>query len=395
MDNQLNFAACAQLLRAAGYCPAPIGDYERPVGPFAVMQIHYDNFPSNADLAVAVLTGVPPARGPYDPVQNAPDTWLAQLVVKVRTDLLDEVDTIVKRHAGDAKCPARIADGAVTYVFRLEGAHYPTINTAPYHAPDMVRAITGPGFIPLNGDWKGNVTLLDFQCHELAALSGTDAQAIIKELDTLLDARAPAPVPAAPYVPRPILALGQSLRWNNSRALAQLQENGFTGLVPVKWGSADLERNGYNDFMGQFRYSVDVSTHGVACSMRGFALVEFGSRTIRSDVDELIRSFGHCLSRTVAGDNRPAFLFKSDARYGGGDSKVGTASLPLTIRRTGLLILSGTDARGREYKWNSDLLATKVDSLGSLEASDARRLEKLLEQLPIDYSQPASKKRRA
>jgi len=393
--NELTFGNSSQLLRQNGFAPIPLGTPDlRPLGPVHVLQIDWTRNPDYADAPVAVLTSVPPARSPESPVQNAQDTYLATVTVSVRPELAADIDAIVKRYVGDGRVPVRIADGEAVYVFKLAGERFSTIATGYGNQPDSVRVESAASVVLLNGQWKDGISLLDVFRNELAPLSRDHAQALVDEANRLLDARAPVvDYFPPPRVPRPLLQPGQTLRYGNDRAMDVLRENGFSKPLPVRWGQQEAEKDGYVDSVGNFHFNVDVSEHGVGINLKGFALIEFGSR-FRADVDELLRSFGPCLVRTAAGDDRPVYLFRSD--QGGGDETLNGPNAFVHVRRLGLIVLSGADDKGRAYAWDRDVLTVKSDELATFELHDGKRLQRVLEALPpADHSKGTGKRRKA
>jgi hypothetical protein len=383
--DQLTFAATASLLKANGYAPAPIGDGGKPLGPYAVMQIAYAKYTTNDDLPPAVLTSVPAARNEHDPVQDHRSTWLATLTMKVRDELVKDVDRIVAKHLGkDARCPVRVADdGSTLRVFRLTGELFSVMTT---HDHDFARVESAAAFVPVNGDWVDGISVVDVMRDELPELDHDRAKQLIGELDALAEAHAPPVAPPVPYVAAPILQPGQRLLYGNTRAMAELRAHGFQPL-PVRWGQQQLERDGYSDFMGNWHYNVPLYDHGVGVSLQGFALLEQGGATFRHDVDAAIRAMGPCLVRTVRGEQIPpnvAYVFRC---YGGGDETLYGPNVSVRVRRTGLLVLSGEDTYGRAYQWDRDVLTVKASSLAPLEPHDADRLRRALESLPsiVEY----------
>jgi hypothetical protein len=390
--NELTFSNAAQLLRANLYAPIPLGSDGSPLGPVYVSQTDWARYPAYADAPVAVLTSSPPANGPHAPIQNARDTWLATVTVSVRDELKADVDAIVKRYVGKAKCPVRLADDKALYVFKLAGAaQFSTIATDD---PEFARVDSAASFVRLDGEWRGGISLLDVMRSELPELDHERAQQLIGELNACLHAHAPPVAPPAPFVARPLLAPGETLRWKNTRALAALNANGFSNLLPVRFGQQQAEKDGFTDANGRFHHNVDVSEHGVGLSLQGFTLVEFGGR-FRADVDELVKSFGPCILRTVAGDDRPVYLFKCD--QGGGDETIHTPNVFMHVRRVGVIVLSGVDDKGREYEWSQNLLTVKSSQLHTFERHDCARLQRALESLPsiVEYKAAATKGRKS
>lgn len=391
--NQLTFRDTHALLAAGGYAPAPLGDNGKPLGPFAVQQIAYHKYATNDELPVAVISGVPAPRNEHDPVQNHRSTWLATLTVSVRDDLVSKVDAIIAKYIGAAKCPVRIADdGSTLRVFQLAGDLFSTIGTHLAHDPDFVRVESAAGFAPVNGDWRNGISLMDVFRSELPELDHERAQRLIGELNDLLDAHVPPVEPPAPFVPRPLLEPGQRLLYGNTRAMQELREHGFQP-VPVRWGQREAEHDGYSDFMGHWHYNGDVAEHGVGINLKGFALLEFVGR-YRADVDEAIRSMGTCLIRTAAGDGCPVYLFRCD--QGGASENIYSPNAHVHARRVGLIVLSGTDDKGRAYQWDRDVLTVKASELATFERNDAQRLQRILEPLPLatDYSKASGKRRK-
>lgn len=389
--DQLTFGNSASLLKANGYAPAPIGEGGLPVGPFAVMQIAWGKYATNDDLPAAVLTAVPAPRNEHDAVQDHRATWLATLSMKAS----DEADAIVAKYIGKAKCPVRVTDdGSTLRVFRLAGELFSIIATED---PDFARVDSAAGVVPVNGQWKDGVGLVDVMRSELPELDHGRAQQLIGELNALLAANAPPYIPPAPFVAPPILQPGQRLLYGNRRALVALNENGFQPL-PVRFGQDEVEKDGYTDFMGGWHYNVDLQQHGVGINVgRGFAVLEFIGGTFRVDVDAAIRAHGACLVRRVTGDQHPvnvAYLFRCSQQ--GGDQTLYTPHLHVQVRRTGLLVLSGEDQYERAYQWDRDVLTVKASSLATMELHDAARLQRGLEALPsiLEYKAAATKGRK-
>jgi hypothetical protein len=379
MTNQLTYGNSAALLSAAGYVPVPLSD-GGPAGPVFVRQLDFGKWPESAALPVAVLTWVPAPRFDADPVQDHTEIRLATLTVHVRPEWLPDVDAIIAKYTLGAKCPVRIADdGSLLFVFQLTGEPFATVQTHHAHAPDRAVIESGPQYIPLAGNWRDGIDLLDCQRGELPQLDGVTADAMVKEINALLSAQ------AAPYVPpvytRPaILQPGQRLLYGNSRALTALEENGFKGALPVRWGDQQAERDGYADAVNNWIYKVSVSKHGVGVPLKGLVTIETVT-PFRPDVDAIIRGLGACLVRTVVGDeSRRLYVFRSND--GGADQGIYSPCVHLAARRKGFLVLSGADEDGREYKWDSDLIQTRVDQLSAFEYFDAPRLQSALEPLP-------------
>ncbi|MGH8238250.1 MAG: hypothetical protein ACREXP_14695 [Steroidobacteraceae bacterium] len=369
--NELTFGTCAQLLAANSYAPIPLGDSGKPLGAVYVTQVDWSRYPEHADALVAVLTSVPAARNDQAPVQDAAATWLATVTVPVGDA---EIDAIVKRYIGKSKAPVRVADGVALYVFKLagDGDRFSTITTG---YSDTVRADGANSFIALNGQWKDGLSLLDIQRRELAPLSCDQAQALVAAIGQLLADRAPPAPVAPPFVPRPLLQPGESLRWKHTRALDQIRENGFRNLLPVKVGTDQAERDGFSDANGRFHYQCALDEHGVGLSLRGvFVVVEYGGR--RDDVHALIRSFGPALVR----DDR-LYLFSAD--QSGKDETLCSPAGHLRVYRSGLVVLSGADDQGRAYQLSQDLLSVKASDLPRFEPHDGQRLERMLQALPL------------
>src|SRR5688500_7191140 len=122
--DQLTFGNAAALLRANGYAPIPLDNSRKPLGPVYVTQTDWARFPAYADSPVAALTSAPMANGSHSPIQNASDTWLVTVAVSVRHEVKADIDAIVKRYAGAAKCPVRVADDEALYVFKLAGDRF-------------------------------------------------------------------------------------------------------------------------------------------------------------------------------------------------------------------------------------------------------------------------------
>jgi hypothetical protein len=389
--DQLNFGNSAALLRANGYVPAACSESGKPIGPWAIRQHAFDKYPENDPLPVAVLTAAPAPRSEFDPVQNPKATWLALLCVKVRDELAADVAALTAKYVGTAKCPVRIGDDALLYVFRT-GELFGRVQTSPGHQPDHAAVEAGPSFIPLNGNWRAGLDLLDVKRAELPELDHVKAEALIGEINAILCERAPPVEPPAPRVPRPLLEPGQKLLWGNWRAMDALRENGFS-LLPIRWGQQTPERNGYADFAGNWHYNDPLDQHGVGLTLAGLATVEIITR-FRHDVDAAIQAVGPCLIRTVSGDEtRRLYVFRNSSS--GADQAIYSPNVHAIVRRRGVVVLSGVDEDGRQYEWNRDMLTARVEELAALESFDAQRLQRALERLPpVDYINAVPKRRK-
>jgi hypothetical protein len=323
-------------------------------------------------------------------VQDA--TQLATLTVTVRAELLGVVDGLIKQHLGEARCPAKVGpDGSRVYVFRAEGHLFASVCTSVGY-DGSVRVDAGPGFIALNGEWVDGTDLLDVRRAELAPMDLVGAQALIAKLDKLLEAHT-APPPQIPrYVPRPLLEPGQRLLWSNTRALDAMRRNGFAGLVPVRWGEKSAERDGYSDAVGNFHYNVRISEHGVGVELKAAGLVALQpvTATFRDDVDEAIRSLGPYMV-VRAGEQQATYLLRT--RGGAAEEMVHSPATSITVKRRGLIVLSGA-VDGHEVQMSPDLLTVKVQELASFEAWETENLRRALESLPpiTEYKAPKRKK---
>lgn len=135
---------------------------------------------------------------------------------------------------------------------------------------------------------------------------------------------------------------------------------------------------------------------GAGRLLKGLVTLETTTR-FRADVDAAIRAIGPCLVRTVAGDERRR-LYVFRCSPSGADETIYSPNVHVTVRRRGVVVLSGTDEDGRTYEWNREVLTVRVAELAAFEAHDGRRLQHVLERLPpTDYTNaaPAPKRRKA
>lgn len=248
----ITFANTGPLLRAAGYAPAPCDENTGlPMGPFAARQWPYDKHPGHDEFPVAVLTCLPPARNELEN-QNYRDTWLVTVRVSVRAELVAQVDALVKRHAGKARCPVLLGDDGPVYVFRATGLPGASdampatldnwagpgmsVRTDGNCAPDHVTVEVAPSYLPVGrGSWRDGVDLLSIARAELPELTPANADALVKEVNALLDKHAPPVVVRAPYAPKPLLEPGAELLFGNRRAIAHLRKHNYQP-APVLWG---------------------------------------------------------------------------------------------------------------------------------------------------------------
>jgi hypothetical protein len=146
------------------------------------------------------------------------------------------------------------------------------------------------------------------------------------------------------------------------------------------------------DAVSNWHYTVALDNHGVGISLKGLVAIEWTPR--RQDVDAVIRAIGPCLVRTVKDDEaqRRVYLFR--AERGWRDEDIQTHHAGLGVRRSGLIVLSGSDEAGREYVWDRDTLQAHTAELATFEHYDTARLLSALEQLPApDYSKGRAPKR--
>jgi hypothetical protein len=394
MTNQLNFGNSAELLRANGYVPAACSEGGKPMGPWAVRQHAFHKYPENDPLPVAVLTAVPAPRSEHDPVQNPKATWLATVRVNVRDEVAADVAAVIAKYIGAAKCPVHVADdGSLLCVFRT-GELFGSIRTDAWREPDFAHVDAGPSFIPLEGNWRDALDLLDVQRAELPELDHAKGEALISDVNRVLQDHAPPVEPPAPFVPRPLLQPGQRLLYGNTRAMNALREHGFSPS-PVRWGQQEVERDGYSDSNGFWHFNCDLSNHGVGVALKGLVTLK-SVWGFREDVDAAIRALGPCVIRSVAGDDtRRLYLFRCSY---GADEDIYAPNAHIAVRRRGVIVLTGTEKDGREYEWDRDVLTVRADELAAFESHDAQRLRRALESLPPpDYSKvaPAPKRRKA
>lgn len=414
MNNQLTFGACAALLRANGYAPAPLATGGHVAGPFAVVQTDYARYAENDGAPVAVLTAIPLPRNELEPVQGARGTWLAKLTVNVRAELVDEIDAIVKRYAGAARCPVLIEDdGSMLFVFRTVDL-WGTLSAGC--DPDHVRIVAGPSCIPVAGNWRSGIDLLTVARGELPELDRVKADELVNELGQLLqDRAAPLPVLPPPSPPKPLLQPGERLLFGNTRAMRRLSYNGFT-VCPVslednqvpkleshvaQWVDGfRLDDERYSDFGVGL-----ITTHTRPSNLFDMSAVKPGATWLaelevraRTDIAAAIHSiiaarYGQGPIR-IASDGSRLYLFKRvygmplaatdfirSATGADGYPVIGS-TVRIRIASAPVIVLSGADDAGKPYRWErGDPLTVARDDLPALDGNLSQWFLKAVEQL--------------
>lgn len=393
-------------LREKGYAPAPIAPgHVYPAGPWNSMQLDYSERAQPDELA-AVFTALPPPRGPGG-IDDFKATHLVTLSAEVRDGLWPELDSIIARHVGAAKCPVRVsADGVRLYLFSAANCKSFTEKRADlgdstvrlHYFPECVALAADHGGRPY--EWPAG-DLFSIRHSELAALDSDACEALIADVHELFVKHAPpVPVPA-PRVPKPIVKPGDRLSWENERALKELRANGYE-LAPVRFGKSAPDSTAWRHGLVNWKFDWHRGPPskygvGVVTTLQGpnqLAALELWSRSAENAAeleklgfpvltDRIVAGIGAIIAKYVGGAKVPTrrdsagrvlFLFRNTGGYNLMDfdrlllvaSKPGTAvKLKLTARE-GCFVVSGDDAAGKPYKWENDLLSTKHEELPAL-----------------------------
>ncbi len=413
MNTQLpTYLTSATWLREQGFAPAPIAlGHTYPAGPWNSMQLGYDERAQPDELA-AVFTALPPPRGP-GMVDNFKATHLVTLNTEVRDDLRAELEEIVARHVGAAKCPVRVSpDGARVYLFSATKCTRFTEKLALLdHSKVSLNYL--PECVALAADSAGrpyewpNGDLFSIRHTDLAALDDDSCDALMADIHELFAKHAPPPPKREPKVSKPIVAPGERITWANDRALDQLRKNGYD-VVPVPFGRAAPVSDAWKGNMVSWKFNdpktppskfgVGVVSTGRASSL---AAVELSSRSaeIAADLEKL--GFADRTAGILAGlssiitkyageaklpirrgsNGAHLFLFRNTAGYTPYEfNRLFTSHGPGTtvrvklIARDACFVVSGDDPAGKPYTWDCDLLATKLDDLPALGHSEASAL---------------------
>lgn len=390
----INFGNTRELLKANGFISAPIGADGRPLGPWAEdKQLDYSRYLSTpyAEGPAAVLTRVPMAQHDHSPVQNAQASWLAVVTVHVRADLLADVEAIIRRVAGDAKCcPARMDDeGTLQYVFRVSDAPaFGEASTGTHDGDQYARATAGPSFLLLDGEWRGGDLLSVFRS-DLAELDAARAAAIVEGIDELLDRHDAPYVPPMRYVARPLpnLAAGERLEFGHKLAAHAMKENGYAAC-PVPWGESRPSKSFYVSASFGLTWNPDTASMGVgvflglnpADSSTWLSFVEIsGDPELVAHADAVIVARLGAGMLRVAGDGTRLRLYRqpawdrlaSEKKYTvSPEPFVAGRSIQLRFGSAGAVVVSGTDANGNAYRWpDGSPLTVKRSALPELNGS--------------------------
>jgi hypothetical protein len=398
---------------------------------------------------VAVLTCLPPARNELESLSYR-DTWLVTVRVSVRAELVAEVDALVKRHAGLARCPVMLGDVGPVYVFRatgLPGARDAmpatldnwagpglSVRTDGNYAPDHVTVEVAPSYLPVGrGRWADGVDLLSVTRAELPELTPAKAHALVKEANALLDKHAPPVVVRAPYAPKPLLEPGAELLFGNRRAIAHLRKTNYQP-APVLWGknirpalqpSAAQLYDGYpNDEPAWAECGVGLLTnyrrpnvnfdrnptrHGASW------LAELEVRCKRADImqavdDIIVARLGQSPVRVALDGMERLYLYKRQhnvepvdfIRSAGvpGFPSVPGSMVKIRVAKQDTLLISGLDADGKSFRWSrGDVLSVPRDDLPTIETyavnSFLQAVETLLECGQFRDAPQAPKRRKA
>ena len=400
------YTASASWLRESGYAPAPIAPgHVHPAGPWNSLQLDYSERAQPDELA-AVFTALPAPRGPGGS-DNCKATHLVTLTAEVRDDLLPELEAIIARHVGAAKCPVRVsADGVRVYLFGAATCEGFTEKHAALEF-STVKLHYFPECIALAADHEGRPyewpagDLFSIRHAELAALDGNACDALMADVHELFAKHAP-PIPVPPpRVPKPIVKAGERITWENERALSELRANGYEP-APVRFGRSAPDSTVWRHGSVNWKFDwhrAPPSKYGVGVvttlqGARQLAALELWSRSAENaaeleklgftvQTDRILAGITSIISKYVGdakvairrdSNGRTLFLFRNTAGYNLADfdrllmvaSKPGTAvRLKLTAREA-CFVVSGDDAAGKPYKWENDLLSTKHNALAQL-----------------------------
>ncbi len=407
------YIASAAWLRESGFAPAPIAPgHSAPAGPWAASQLSYEGRAQPDELA-AVFTGLPPPRGPGG-VDNFKATHLVTLTLDVRDNVRAELESIIARHVGDAKCPVRVShNGERVYLFAAAAnaqftekrAHleYSTVKLGYF--PECVALAADGAGRPY--EWPAG-DLFSVRRSELASLDNAAMDALMSDVGELFSKHAPPPPKRTARVPKPIVAPGDRVTWNNDRALKTLRDNGYE-VVPVRFGRSAPDSDAWRQNMVSWRFDnskggANAYGVGVISTVQGahqVAALELWSRSAQSAADleklgfavrteSILAAITAIIMKHVDGEKvairrdstgRTLFLFRHAAAYNSADfERLLTANTPGTAvklkltAREGCFVYSGNDAAGVPFVWENDLLSTKREDLAEFSSSAMARM---------------------
>jgi hypothetical protein len=420
MNTELpTYLASAAWLRESGYAPAPIAPGHRmPAGPWAAIQLMY-NERAHPDELAAVFTAVPMPRGPGpDVILDAKATHLITLRVNARDDLVPQLQAIVAKYVGAAKCPVRVsADGEHVYlfaaaasaVFTEKRAHLEYSTVSLNYFPECIALAADHDGQPY--EWpKGD--LFSARRSELAALDNDACDALMADIQELFAKFAPPAPPPAQRVAKPIIAPGERMTWENKRARSQLVANGWD-IVPIPFGrqapDPRLRMGPTGEYLFDRKKPPSEFGVGVVTSLdrSTFVALELSSRSaeVAADLEKLgfadktapiLAGIGAIVKR-FAGDAKvpvrrdskggQVFLFRSAGAFTAAglkrllsvQGKTGTAVAVAIYARNVCMIYSGDDAAGKPYTWENDLLSTKHHEVPVYSASILKDIEAFME----------------
>jgi hypothetical protein len=374
----MSYIATAEKLKGLGYAPAGISPgAKKPDGPWAAMQVKY----TRDNLEPAVLTAIPPALGQFNGVvENPSDTHLVTLTVSALPAWGAGVAAIVDRFVGSARCPKRTDEnGATTYVFRLAPGSGPFNSVSDFHDGVQVRVNSAASFVALAGTWTAG-GLLRVPRAELAPLDRRTARELVEEITGYLRANAPQePPPPRPEPPAHTVEIPTvgKLRWKHEAALERLRANGYVP-APIPWGSQEPVKanwrrcEAFTDDDGVAEDGVGI----VTAAPKANRLVTLAINSPLDDVHALVAAKYGAGPVRVAPDGTRLYLFRASslAMEPVGDQQrpffaKGADGELLVTRvqiepRNNALVLSGTDEKGKPYRWlNGDPLTTRYDEL--------------------------------
>ncbi len=346
-----SFGECVETLRSNGYAPVPIHvGHSRPSGPYAVHQLNYGD--AYADAVPAVLTACPAAHDAGSPVQNARETHLVVVSITPRPVLDEGLDALMIEHGG---LVVRVKEnGERDYIFASTGGP--------------------PGFVDLSeGDWPRG-SLLDHRRDELTYLDAEGVEEIKRALSKW-DNEHPEPyVPPPKYVAPPILAPGQKIMFDNSRARGALKRAGFD-VVQTKGGGVGFSMSPRGDLYENRLITVAIESR--SAELADVMLAKFGvkDRTggILPKLGELIRKRGEVPCRRESNGSL-LFLFQNSnsatfepivrmfSAQGANGKDIPGTSVRVRVMSRGVVELTGDNVPA----WDADFLKIKRDELPEL-----------------------------
>lgn len=397
-NRRYTFGDCVAHLRANGYAPAPLLDTDgHPPGPWRVAQTDYSRY-DYAQCAAAVLTAVVLPRSERDPIQDPAATRLISVTLRLPEALAAKAARILK-----GKCLVRLApDGALVHVFALDN------NSVPFGCLNV--QVEGVGSVNIDShaawielgspnDWRGGRDPLNQPRSSLPEIDQHEAVQLFNALHSLLHAHAPTPAAPAPWTPKPVLAPGERLLFQNTRAVNMLKRNGYSPR-PVAWGK-DTDEQGVAALTtemdyGRLFHSAMSSTPGR--SETWLATIELKAK--RADIATALDAIfarhmeGASCPVRVASDGSTLRVFRwpqgvfNPVEFMRSAGAVGefvpNGMVTMRIAVPESIVLSGLDGAGRPYSWrDGDLLSVKRDYLPELNSGKVawivRDIEKLLE----------------